>query len=84
MQLASQETSWGPEHLPVWYCVCMPKATANFDLGRYISSPTTLHKHVTEFIVAGNHIAPMFASNSMVAERIQGKTWTEGAVEALS
>ncbi len=26
----------------------------------------------------------MLASNGMVAQRIQGKTWTEGAVEALS
>ena len=62
----------------------MPEATANLDLGRYISSPTTLHKHITEFIVAGNHITPMLASNGMVAQGIQGKTWTEDAVEALS
>ncbi|KAL5499524.1 hypothetical protein EMCRGX_G010958 [Ephydatia muelleri] len=40
----------------------MPKATANLDLGRYISSPTVLHKNITEFIVAGNHIAPMLAT----------------------
>ena len=32
----------------------------------------------------GNHITPMLASNGMVAQGIQGKTWTEGAVEALS
>ena len=34
--------------------------------------------------MAGNHITPMLAGNGMVAQGIQGKTWAEGAVEALS
>lgn len=66
MQLAFQDTSWEQEPLLVW-CYF---ATANLDLGREISLPTTLHKHVTEFIMAGNHIPPMLAGNgSMVAQR---------------
>ena len=36
---------------------------------------TTLHKNITEFIGAGNYIAPMLASNGMVAQRIQRKTY---------
>eukprot|EP00731_Ephydatia_muelleri_P030159 Em0021g682a len=60
------------------------KATANLDLGRDISVPITLHKRITEFIVVGkNHIAPMLASNGMVAQGIQGKAWTKVATEAL-
>eukprot|EP00731_Ephydatia_muelleri_P021339 Em0013g1066a len=39
----------------------------------YISLPTTLYKHITEFIEAGNHIPPCLQSNGMVAQGIQGE-----------
>ena len=64
----------------VWHLLCPKPLTTS----TWANTLARLQHSTNKFIVVGNYIAPMLASNGMVEQRIQGKTWTEGVFETLA